>query len=170
MVKNPPAMWETLVRSLGREDSPGSPGDLSSPGIKPRSPALEEDSLPSELPGKQGLSNPVVTFPRATNPHHRGFPKITHYHKLSCVWKGLVIDNRRLSFHLNEKCHLRNSRSFRNSLPGMGMNTKYIFFIINHSNHSPHPFLFLSHPGGSLFHCHLKKISFREIQVMHNHE
>ena len=29
-----------------------SPGDLSDPGIKPRSPALQADSLPSEPPGK----------------------------------------------------------------------------------------------------------------------
>jgi len=28
-----------------------SPGDLSDPGIKPRSPALQADSLPSEPPG-----------------------------------------------------------------------------------------------------------------------
>ena len=29
-----------------------SPGDLPYPGIEPRSPSLEADSLPSELPGK----------------------------------------------------------------------------------------------------------------------
>ena len=29
-----------------------SPGDLSYPGIEPWSPALQADSLPSELPGK----------------------------------------------------------------------------------------------------------------------
>ena len=29
-----------------------SPGDLPDPGIKPRSPALEEDALTSESPGK----------------------------------------------------------------------------------------------------------------------
>ena len=29
-----------------------SPGDLPDPGIKPRSPILQADSLPSELPGK----------------------------------------------------------------------------------------------------------------------
>ena len=29
-----------------------SPGDLPSPGIEPRSPALEADSLPAEPPGK----------------------------------------------------------------------------------------------------------------------
>ena len=28
------------------------PGDLPNPGIEPRSPVLQEDSLPSELPGK----------------------------------------------------------------------------------------------------------------------
>ena len=31
-----------------------SPGDLPNPGIKPRSPALQADSLPSEPPGKPG--------------------------------------------------------------------------------------------------------------------
>ena len=31
-----------------------SPGDLPAPGIKPRSPTLQADSLPSELPGKSG--------------------------------------------------------------------------------------------------------------------
>ena len=32
-----------------------SPGDLPNPGIEPRSPALQTDSLPSELPGKPRL-------------------------------------------------------------------------------------------------------------------
>ena len=30
------------------------PGDLRNPGIKPGSPALQAESLPSELPGKPG--------------------------------------------------------------------------------------------------------------------
>jgi len=29
-----------------------SPGDVPDPGIEPRSPALQEDALPSEPPGK----------------------------------------------------------------------------------------------------------------------
>ena len=33
-----------------------SPADLPDPGIKPRSPALQADSLPSELPGKTKVS------------------------------------------------------------------------------------------------------------------
>ena len=33
-----------------------SPGDLPDPGIKPRSPALQADALPSESPGKPELN------------------------------------------------------------------------------------------------------------------
>ena len=33
-----------------------SPGDLPNPGIKPRSPALQADSLPSEPPEEQQVS------------------------------------------------------------------------------------------------------------------
>ena len=33
-----------------------SPGDLPNPGIKPRSPALQADSLPSEPPGKSSVN------------------------------------------------------------------------------------------------------------------
>ena len=32
-----------------------SPGDLPNPGIKPGSPALQDNSLPSEAPGKTKL-------------------------------------------------------------------------------------------------------------------
>ena len=40
--------------SLSRDTGVGSflQGDLSDPGIEPRSPALQADSLPSEPPGK----------------------------------------------------------------------------------------------------------------------
>ena len=43
------------------------PGGLSDPGIKPRSPALQAGSLPSELPGK-----PLSVKGQITNP--LGFP------------------------------------------------------------------------------------------------
>ena len=35
-----------------------SPGDLSNPGIKPRFPAFQANSLPSEPPGKPNISSP----------------------------------------------------------------------------------------------------------------
>ena len=38
-----------------------SPGDLPDPEIKPVSPALQADSLPSELPGKQFVL-PFISF------------------------------------------------------------------------------------------------------------
>ena len=34
-----------------------SPGDLPDPGTEPGSPALQADSLPTELPGKPLISN-----------------------------------------------------------------------------------------------------------------
>ena len=39
------------------------PGDLPDPGIKPRSPALQADSLPSELPGKTLKCYTQIYFP-----------------------------------------------------------------------------------------------------------
>ena len=39
-----------------------SPGDLPNPGIKPRSPALQADSLPSELPGSPTLASSSTYF------------------------------------------------------------------------------------------------------------
>ena len=40
-----------------------SPGDLSDPGIKPGSPALQVDSLPAELPGKpSAVWNQIKNF------------------------------------------------------------------------------------------------------------
>jgi hypothetical protein len=39
-----------------------SPGDLPNPGIKPRSPVLQVDSLPSEPPGKPRKYNMIYFF------------------------------------------------------------------------------------------------------------
>ena len=38
-----------------------SPGDLSDPGIEPRSPAPQADALPSEPPGKPQLKTPFIS-------------------------------------------------------------------------------------------------------------
>ena len=43
--------WNSPGRIQEWEPFP-PPGDLPNPGIKPRSPALQEDSLPAEPPGK----------------------------------------------------------------------------------------------------------------------
>ena len=37
-----------------------SPGDLPNPGIEPRSPALQTDTLSSEPPGKQGHPQELI--------------------------------------------------------------------------------------------------------------
>ena len=66
-----------------------SPGDLPDPGIEPRSPALQADSLPAEPPGKpsfrikaettwkwiyQGLWEVVLCFPFPTHTRYRPQP------------------------------------------------------------------------------------------------
>ena len=54
-----PTLWDPMDspwNSPGQNTGVGSlslsPGDLPNPGIQPGSPALQEDSLPTELPGK----------------------------------------------------------------------------------------------------------------------
>ena len=42
----------TILAFLMLSFKPYSPGDLANPGIKPRSPALQADSLPAELSGQ----------------------------------------------------------------------------------------------------------------------
>ena len=44
------------------------PGDLSDPGIEPKSPALQVDSLPSEQPGKTiFIFFPIMVYQRILN-------------------------------------------------------------------------------------------------------
>ena len=44
-----------------------SPGDLPDPGIKPKSPALQADSLPSESPGKPSRSSRITSASQSSN-------------------------------------------------------------------------------------------------------
>ena len=60
------------VRSLEWVPCP-SPGDLPDPGIKPRSPALEADCLPSEPPGTQPSTD--LNF-LTENPQWVEFPEV----------------------------------------------------------------------------------------------
>ena len=59
-----------------------SPRDLLDPGIKPRSPVLQADSLPSEPPGKPwGLNKSLLLF----------FPSdLLDVFSISCVWKLIM--------------------------------------------------------------------------------
>ena len=66
----PPGPWPTrpFMEEFFRQEYwswfPGlSPGDLPNPGIEPRSPALQADSLPFELPGKPSICINLPHFP-----------------------------------------------------------------------------------------------------------
>ena len=60
-----------------------SPGDLPNPGIKPRSPALQADALPSEPPGKTQASFNFMAA--VTICSDFGAPKIKVSHCFHCV-------------------------------------------------------------------------------------
>ena len=55
------------------------PGDLPNPGIEPRSPALQADSLPSETPGKPYSSGYELVSHCGFNLHfHDGYSDVKH--------------------------------------------------------------------------------------------
>ena len=47
--------WNFLGQNTGVGSLSPSPGDLPNPGIEPRSPTLQADSLPSEPPGETAI-------------------------------------------------------------------------------------------------------------------
>ena len=57
-----PCPWNFPGKNTGSGLPFPSPGRLPNPGIKPRSPTLQEDSLPSEPPGKPKLHKSALLF------------------------------------------------------------------------------------------------------------
>ena len=101
-----------------------SPGDLPNPGIKPRSPALQADVLPSEPPGKPGAVHKLMLLsiqshlPRdllKSQPNHFILPRLTH--SVHFWHMSLLAQPERLAFFF---------LSYTNIPP----NTKYIFFFL----------------------------------------
>ena len=62
-----------------------SPGDLPRPGIKPRSPALQVDSLPSQQPGKPKTRNWGHTKDFYPGEPHRVLLHFTRFHVFKCI-------------------------------------------------------------------------------------
>ena len=65
-----------------------SPEDLPNPGIKPRSPAMQADSLPTDLQGKPDLPNPGIEPASLTSLALAGgfFPT-------SATWEAILVYN-----------------------------------------------------------------------------
>ena len=63
-----------------------SPGDLPDPGIKPRSPALQADALPSEPPGRPRSKHSRGNSSKISVPYN--FKKLL----TNCNLSGLVSD------------------------------------------------------------------------------
>ena len=82
-----------------------SPGDLPNPGIKPRSPTLQADALPSEPPGK-----PTDTRMRLSKSRHIKIEKAINYN-LICWFFGGKFNPKARHFGTTVKLHA--SKVFR---------------------------------------------------------
>ena len=80
-----------------------SPGDLSNPGIKPRPPALQADSLPSESPGNSHHSQDTEQFH-----HHKG---ISHCPFIPALLLPLV--RFLINYWINMFCNLESRNIWR---------------------------------------------------------
>ena len=59
-----------------------SPGNLSNPGIEPRSPTLQADSLPAELPGKPSVQFSRSVMSNSLRPHDCSTPDLPVHYQL----------------------------------------------------------------------------------------
>ena len=85
------AYWAPLSMGFSRQECWSglpfpSPGDLPDPGIKPRSPALQADALPSEPPGKPcfyfQFSSVAQSCPTLCDPMNCSTPGLPVHHQL----------------------------------------------------------------------------------------
>jgi len=82
-----------------------SPGDLPDPGIEPRSPALQADSLLSELPGKP--IQYVSKFRKLSNGHRTGKGQFSFQSQRRAMPKNVQITIQLPSFHMILKIMLK---------------------------------------------------------------
>ncbi|KAB0348841.1 hypothetical protein FD754_013698, partial [Muntiacus muntjak] len=87
------------------------PGDLSNPGIKPRSPSLQDDSLPSEPPGKPKNTGLSYQGSPSNNTHLLCFVFLLCFTVPFPFWLGMVVfsshqcikDNTYINLHSRQK-------------------------------------------------------------------
>ena len=82
-----------------------SPGDLPDPGIEPRSPALQEESLPSELPGKP--IQYVSKFGKLSSGHRTGKGQFSFQSQKRAMPKNVQTTIQLRSFHMLLKIMLK---------------------------------------------------------------
>ena len=81
-------LWQEYWRGL-----PCPSGNLPDPGIEPRSPALQTDSLPSELPGKPQMKGLSISKVLYVDPSFWPVPSLWRNHlNVSC--KAVPIGNK----------------------------------------------------------------------------
>ena len=76
------SLWNSPGRNTGVGSCSHSPGDFLNPGIEPRSPLLQVDSLPAELKGSPRIPEWVVY------PFSRGSSQPRNRTRVSCIAGG----------------------------------------------------------------------------------
>ena len=106
--------WNSPGQNTGMGSPSPSPGNLSNPGMEPRSPAVQADSVPTEPPGKSesllNLRSPLtqgcITVSRAAAYRaHLGF--------MGCIWSRQV----RGKVHKRGWCHEALSHFYMSIIP-----------------------------------------------------
>ena len=82
-----------------------SPGDLPKPGIEPRSPTLQVDSLPAEPQGKPIIMQSRLLFPYDTWSQ----PEMTPHYKGRLLKKGVSLPKSNSCINCPEDTNLSNS-------------------------------------------------------------
>ena len=67
-----------------------SPGDLPNPGIKPRSPAMQAGSLPTDLQGKPNLPSPGIEPASLTS---LALAKNYWFFPTTATWEAILVYN-----------------------------------------------------------------------------
>ena len=113
-----------------------APGDLPNPGIEPRSPALQADSLPSEPPG-----NPKNTV---AYPFSRGSSWLRNWTRVSCLADGFFTN-----WAIREAQTGVGSHSLLQGIfPTQGMNSgllhcRQILYCLNHQKSPEGPCIYI---------------------------
>ena len=107
-----------------------SPGDLPNPGIKPRFPALQADSLLSEPPGKlHQFSSVAQSCPTLCDPMNCSTPGLSVHHQLPELTQTMSNESVMPSSHLFFSEFIRFAKFSANLLMRLSFSFLYKSFI-----------------------------------------
>ena len=124
------------------------PGDLPNPGIKPRSPTLQVDSLPSEPPGKaHGVGKSQTQLSNLTAKTWMGASFLTEEFQNTGVYTYVYFEVLHPASHCTVVCLLMAAPLFLNSFPSLISSYLNLPFGIQRSSRRVKPFSYRQEMG-----------------------